>query len=66
LNFDRVKGLGDFLEIELISDNGEEAQKEIKQFFKELGINEDKLERRGYGELWQEKYGGGFTIDEQK
>lgn len=65
LNLDEVKGLGSFLEVELISENGEEAQNRIINFLKEIGINEDNIERRGYGELWQEKYGGGIKIDEQ-
>lgn len=65
-NLDNVKELGKFIEVELIDDDGEKAQEEIKDFFKKLGISEKQLERKGYGELWQEKHGGGIKLDEQK
>ncbi len=65
-NLDKVKGLGNFLEIELISENGEKAQKEIKELFKKLSISENQLERKGYVEIWQDIHGGGIKIDEQK
>jgi len=65
-NVDDVKELGKFIEVELIEDDGEKAQEEIKDFYKKLGISENQLERRGYGELWQDKHGGGTKYDEQK
>lgn len=65
-NLDKIKGLGNFMEVELISDDGERAQEEIKNLYSKIGIRDDELERRGYGELWQEKHGGGIKIDEQQ
>jgi len=65
-NLDKVEKLGDYIEVELISDNGEKAQEEIKGLFKRLEIEENQLERRGYGELWQIAHGGGIKYDEQK
>lgn len=64
-NIDNVKELGKFIEVELISDDGEKAQKKIKDFFHRLGIKDGQLERRGYGELWQIAHGGGIKVDEQ-
>lgn len=65
-NVDNVKELGKYIEVELIEDDGEKAQEKIKDFYQKLGISKDQLERRGYGELWQEKHGGGTKYDEQK
>jgi len=56
-NLDKVKELGVFIEIGLVAKNGENAQNEIRKLFLELGISEEQLERRGYGEIISAKMG---------
>ena len=50
-NLDKIKELGDYIEIEIITDDSKSAQEEIMKFFRSLGINEDQFERRGYPEI---------------
>ncbi|MDK2853995.1 MAG: adenylate cyclase, class 2 [Thermococcaceae archaeon] len=47
----RVEGLGDFLDIEVISDNVEEAKREIWKVAGMLGLKEEDVEPRLYQEL---------------
>ena len=51
LNLDRVKELGNYIEIGLIDTDGEKAQNKIIELYSKLGISEKQLERRGYGEI---------------
>lgn len=51
LNLDRVKELGNYIEIGLIDKDGEKAQNKIREVYSKLGISEKQLERRGYGEI---------------
>ena len=51
----RVEGLGDFLDIEVISDDPEKAKEEIWKIAKMLGLGEEDVEPRLYQELIQEK-----------
>lgn len=46
---DRVEGVGDFVEVELVSDDLEAARVRVLAFFKELGL--DPSERRSYLEM---------------
>jgi predicted adenylyl cyclase CyaB len=51
---DDVKELGKFIEIAQETDNkegNEEIRKRIIGLFSELGLSEDSLEKRGYGEI---------------
>jgi len=50
-NLDRVKELGDYIEVELVSHETEKAQATIKDFLKSLGIKDNQLDRRGYPEI---------------
>lgn len=55
-----VQGLGDFLEIEILSQSSdesiiEEIQKELKSLLRKSGIDESQIERRYYSELLKEK-----------
>ncbi|NJE00844.1 class IV adenylate cyclase [Thermococcus sp. JdF3] len=52
-----VAGLGDFLDIEVISDNVEEAKRRIWEIAGRLGLTEDDVEPRLYQELIREKMG---------
>ncbi|KUH31785.1 adenylate cyclase [Thermococcus celericrescens] len=49
-----VAGLGDFLDIEVISDNVEEAKRRIWEIAGRLGLTEDDVEPRLYQELIRE------------
>lgn len=51
----RVEGLGDFLDIEVISDNVEDAKREIWKVARGLGLKEEDVEPRLYQELIKEK-----------
>ena len=53
LCLDMVKGLGYFLEVEIMSDDIEGAEDELLEFMKRLGL--DRFERRSYLELLLEK-----------
>lgn len=57
LNLDKVKELGSYMEIELIDKDGIRAQNKIRELFLKLGVSENQLERRGYGEIVSAKMG---------
>ncbi|NJE75936.1 class IV adenylate cyclase [Thermococcus sp. ES12] len=52
-----VEGLGAFLDIEVISDDVEEAKRKIWQIARKLGLSEEDVEPRLYQELIREKMG---------
>lgn len=56
---DRVKGLGDYIEAEIITRhaNREAARRKIIKFLQEIGIRESDLDSRGYPEIIFEKRG---------
>ena len=52
INFDDIKGLGKFIEVELIGEDPESLRKKIILFVKEkLGITEDSIIEKGYVKL---------------
>ena len=53
----RVEGLGDFLDIEVISENVEKAKREIWEAAKKLGLKEENVEPRLYQELIKDASG---------
>jgi adenylate cyclase class 2 len=55
--FDSVKGLGDFIELEVDSDDVEAGKRSIFALMKEIGVSGN--ERRSYLELLMEKAGSG-------
>lgn len=60
-----VQGLGDFLEIEILSEKDDEntirnIQKELKILLEKSGIPETEIERKYYSELLKEKGLGNF------
>jgi len=57
---DDVKELGKFIEVSLISEEKEKTRERIISFLRELGIPEDRIEKRGYGELISEDMGCKF------
>ena len=60
---DDVKELGNFIEIALDAEDAgdtEEARKRIIDFFSKIGLNEDQLDKRGYGEIVGEQLGHKF------
>lgn len=59
---DDVKELGKFIEVALDSEEGkkEENRKRIIEFFSKIGLKEEALEKRGYGELIGEQLGHKF------
>ncbi len=60
LEIDEIEELGDFLEAEVMGEDGEKLQEEIKQFFLSLGLSADKIDRRGYPEMIFEERGQKF------
>lgn len=56
---DRVKGLGNFVEIEAKTDfdSVEKTKKRVEELARELGLNPRKAENRGYPYLLMEKLG---------
>ena len=52
---DTVTGLGDFLEVEIISDEDSDAETALISIAASLGVPADRIERRSYGKLLQEK-----------
>jgi adenylate cyclase, class 2 len=49
INIDKIEGLGNFVEAEIISENVNKAKEEIKYLlFKKLGINEKDIITEGY------------------
>ena len=57
---DDVKELGRFIEVGIISDEPEKTRQKIIEFLKSIGIKEEDIERRGYGEIMGEKLGHKF------
>lgn len=57
LCLDSLEVLGDHLEVELISDDGEAAQARIRELFRELLIPEESIETRGYARIILEQMG---------
>jgi adenylate cyclase class 2 len=51
----KVEGLGDFLDIEVMSDNIKKAKEKIWEIAKLLGLKEEDVEPRLYQELLKEK-----------
>lgn len=51
----KVEGLGDFLDIEVMSDNIEKAKEKIWEIAKLLGLKKEDVEPRLYQELLKEK-----------
>jgi len=63
LCIDNVKELGTFLEVAIETENEsdiESIREKIVDFIKRLGIDENNIERRGYGEIIGEKLGHKF------
>jgi len=54
-DLDNVKGLGDYLEIEIVSEKDSDAEATLISIAQSLGIASDRIERRNYGTLLQEK-----------
>lgn len=52
LEIDEIEELGDFLEAEIIGEDGEKLQAEINEFFLSLGLNSENIDRRGYPEMY--------------
>jgi adenylate cyclase class 2 len=57
LCLDHVKELGDYLEIALDSENGEEAKQKISDFMAKIGISEKDVEHRGYAAIISQNMG---------
>ena len=60
LEIDEIEELGNFLEAEVMGEDGEKLQEEIKQFFLSLDLSPDKIDRRGYPEMIFESQGQKF------
>ena len=57
INLDKIEGLGDFVEFQLISDNGEEAKKRILELIEKLNLPKENIIHKGYVRLLFEKMG---------
>jgi len=58
---DRIEGLGDFIELELISDDEpKKIQKKLVVFMKKLGVSPEKVIKKGYVYLLLEKTNSPF------
>ncbi len=57
VNLDKIEGLGDFVEFELISDNSEEAKKRILRLIEKLKLPKENIIHKGYARLLFEKMG---------
>jgi predicted adenylyl cyclase CyaB len=56
IEIDDVKGLGDFVEVEIISDNEKDSQKEVMRILSEIGVEEnDIVSGAGYPDLIAQK-----------
>ena len=60
LCIDKVKELGNYLEVEIISDNGEEGKHKISALLKKLGAAEKNMEHRGYAAILSQRMGVKF------
>jgi|Deesub1362A_J573_1020465.scaffolds.fasta_scaffold00869_22 adenylate cyclase class 2 len=52
--FDNVVGLGSFIEVEILGEDLEEAEKRIKEILEELGLSNEELITNSYLELISE------------
>ncbi|MBN1385627.1 class IV adenylate cyclase [Candidatus Woesearchaeota archaeon] len=57
INIDNIKGLGTFLEIELKTDNPEEAKNKALEIFRKIGVHDKEIEQRGYTRIIAESKG---------
>jgi adenylate cyclase class 2 len=57
INLDKIEGLGDFVEFQLISNNGEEAKKRILEIIEKLKLPRENVIHKGYARLLFEKMG---------
>ncbi len=57
LEIDEIEELGNFLEAEIIGEDGEKLQAEINEFFLSLGLDSKNIDRRGYPEMYFEARG---------
>lgn len=57
VNVDNIKGLGIFIEAEIMADEDKvtQAQEAIKSYFKSLGIQEESITKKGYVVLMKER-----------
>ncbi|NND64458.1 MAG: CYTH domain-containing protein, partial [Gammaproteobacteria bacterium] len=60
---DQVEGLGNFIEVEMLFDDGtdvdaSEQQEKMKDFLGQLGISEDQIVKDGYDVMVYEKESG--------
>lgn len=57
VNVDNIKGLGIFIEAEIMADEDKvtQAQEAIKSYFKSLGIKEKNITKKGYVMLMKER-----------
>jgi len=53
LNIDRIEGLGDFMELEVLTEQAEVGRELLVAFAKELGIAEDCIMTQGYVQLME-------------
>ena len=56
INLDKIGELGDFIEVELISDDVEDSKRKIKLFLLSLGIEEENMVEKGYVKLMLERH----------
>ena len=54
VNLDRVRGMGNFLEVALQSENKQEARKRIMELLNRLGFKESEIEHRGYAAMFSQ------------
>ena len=57
INLDKIEGLGNFVEFELISDDGKEAKKKILELIEKLDLPKENIIHKGYARLLFEKMG---------
>jgi adenylate cyclase class 2 len=56
INLDNIENLGTFIEVEIISENVEEAKNKIQQFlFEKLNLNQENIIQEGYVPLMLKK-----------
>ena len=59
VNIDKIDDLGDYMEVEIISDDVESARKEINTLLNKMGFSDEDIVRRGYVGLMRDKKKGG-------
>lgn len=55
VNLDEVEGLGSFIEIEVKSNRAKREEREIQRLMKKLGVGRERILRKTYFELIEEK-----------